>query len=88
MFVILEHFVICLFRRKKFKNTLGLTTYNAGKKIRDFLSSHLLKFAFHQDILHAVQIERTEYLTSLNLISFLYNLVTRAHDHDDRSPPD
>ena len=55
-------------KKKIFLTTLGLTIYNSGKQIHDFLSSHLLKFAFHQDIFHAAQIERTKYLTSLNLI--------------------
>ena len=41
-----------------------------GKQIPDFLSSHLLKFAFHQDIFHSAQIKRTKYLTLLNLIYF------------------
>ena len=47
-----------------------MTTYNVGKQIHDVPSSHLLKFALIRTfkIFRAAQIERTEYLTSLNLI--------------------
>ena len=48
--ITLCYMLTCLFRRKKIKTTLGLTIYNTGKQIHDFLSSHLPKFAFHQDM--------------------------------------
>ena len=51
------------------------------KQIPDFLSSHLVKFAFYQDIFCAVQIEKTEYnyFATFNII--FWNLVTRVHDN-------
>ena len=43
-------------------------------------ASHLPKLAFHQENLRAVQIDRTEDVTLLNLIYLFFNLVAQASD--------
>ena len=47
---------------------LGFSVRNMGKQMSCLLSSHLLNFTLHKDKFRAVQIERTKYLTLLNLI--------------------